>query len=119
MRDIGTRIRRYRLTRFARGNGPFFARFRWLWPIVGLWIVYVGLISEHSLLRLWRMNREGERMRADLAATRQELDGLEARMKDPRARRDQGEHILRERSGWARPGEIIYRIPADADTSEH
>ena len=111
MRDIGARIRRYRLTRYASRHGSILSQLRWVWPFLLLWVAYMGLFSEHSLWRLWQLSREGSRMRAELATTRQELERIEAKMNDPKARREQGEHILRERNGWAKPGEIIYRIP--------
>jgi len=111
VRDIGQRIRRYRLTRYESPHRPLLRRLRWLLPFLLLWLAYVGLFSEHSLLRLWKLSREEARTRAELASTRQELQRAEARLKDPRARRTEGEHVLRERDGWARPSEIIYRIP--------
>ncbi len=111
MRDISARIRRYRLSRYSPLHGSLSRHFRWAWPILGLWLAYVVLLSEHSLFRIWLMGRESMRVRTELAATRQELDRLERQMKDPHARRDQAEHTLRERNGYAGPREIVYRIP--------
>jgi cell division protein FtsB len=117
MRDIGARIQRYRLTRYGPRNTHLFRRLAWVWPILALWGVYVGFLGEHSLLRIWKLSRENARMKADLVDARKELSRLEERMGDPRVMRDRAEHVLRERSGWAKPGEIIYRIPASkADT---
>ena len=111
MRDIGQKIQRYRLTRFGPRNAPLLRRLAWVWPILGIWGVYVLFFGEHSLLRIWRLSQENHRMRAELVSTQKELDRLEGRMNDPRVMRDDGEHLLRERSGFAKPGEIIYRIP--------
>lgn len=111
MRDIGQRIQRYRLTRFGPRNASLLRRLAWVWPILGLWGVYVLFLGEHSVIRIWRLSQENRRMRAELASTQKELNRLEGRMNDPRVMRDRAEHMLRERSGYARPGEIIYRIP--------
>jgi len=109
MRDISTRIQRYRLSRYGRTDGSLFRRLRWAWPLLALWLVYVGLLSEHSLFRLWRLNVENARLRATLGATRQEIGRLDRQMADPRARQERGEHALRERDGMGRRDEIIYR----------
>jgi cell division protein FtsB len=117
MRDIGARIQRYRLSRYGAASPSLLRSLRWIWPILGLWLAYVTFFSEHSLFRIWRMGREDASLRAELDATRHELSRLETQMKDPRVRRDQAEHLLRERSGFAKPGEIIYRVPSqDADS---
>lgn len=110
MRDIGQRIQRYRLTRFGPRNAPLLRRLAWVWPILGIWGAYVLFFGEHSLLRIWRLSQENHRMRAELVSTQKELDRIEGRMNDPRVMRDDAEHLLRERSGFAKPGEIIYRF---------
>lgn len=112
MRDIGTRIQRYRLSRYASPAGDLLRRLRWALPLLGLWAVYAILLSDHSLLRMWRLNREGAEARRSLEDTRKELTQLEKDMNDPAIRRRQGEQLLREKSGFARRGEIIYRFPA-------
>ena len=114
MRDIGDRIRRYRLTRFGPRDSSLLRRLAWVWPILGLWGAYVLFLGEHSMLRIWRLSRENQRMQTELVSTRQELDRLEGRLNDPNLMRDRAEHLMRERSGWAKPGEIIYRIPESA-----
>lgn len=118
MRDIGQRIQRYRLTRFGPRNASLLRRLAWVWPILGLWGVYALFLGEHSVLRIWRLSQENRRMRAELASTQKELDGIEKRMSDPRAMQDEAEHAIRERSGFARRGERIYRYDEDrADSS--
>ncbi|TMQ72997.1 MAG: septum formation initiator family protein [Candidatus Eisenbacteria bacterium] len=84
----------------------------WVWPLLGLWLVYVGALGEHSWFRIWRLSRESGRIQKELAATRTQLDRLEHQLKDPDARRQLGEKVLRERNGFAGQGELIYRIPA-------
>ena len=121
MRDIGQRIQRYRLTRFGPRNAPLLRRLAWVWPILGLWGAYAVYFGEHSLLRIWRLRQENERMRAELVSAQKELNRLEGRMNDPRLTREDAEHALRVQSGFARPGVVIYRIPetkADSVDSE-
>ena len=118
MRDIGQRIQRYRLTRFGPRNASLLRRLAWVWPILGLWGVYALFLGEHSVLRIWRLSQENHRMRAELARAQKELTQIEKRMTDPRAVRNDAEHAIRERSGFARRGEIIYRFEDDkADSS--
>ena len=111
MRDIGERIQRYRLSRYGAASGRP-RRIGWVWPLLGLWLVYVGALGEHSWFRIWRLSRESGRIQKELAATRTQLDRLEHQLKDPDARRQLGEKVLRERNGFAGQGELIYRIPA-------
>jgi cell division protein FtsB len=109
VRDIGERIRRYRLSRYgSSATRP--RRLGWIWPLLALWLVYAGLLGEHSWLRIWRMNRENADRQKELAATRAEQARLEHQLRDPSAQRDRGEKILREQSGFARKDELIYRI---------
>ena len=118
MRDIGARIRRYRLSRYGSPHGVL-RHLRWAWPILGLWLAYVTLFSEHGLFRIWRMSRESARVQTELETTRKEITRREAEMKYPRAFRERAEHILRERSGYAGPGDIIYRIRSPGPDSLH
>ena len=111
MRDIGQRIQRYRLTRFGPRSSSLFRRLAWVWPILGLWGVYALFLGEHSVIRIWRLSQENRRMRAELASTQKELARIEGKMNDPQVMRDRAEHALRERNGYARRDEIIYRIP--------
>ncbi len=112
MRDIGRRIQRYRLTRYAptrRLSVP-----RWAWIALGVWALWAGVVSDHSFYQLWRLERAGARERANLERTRVELQRLEQQTRDPRVRLSEAERHLREEDGWSRPNEIIYRIDDDA-----
>ena len=116
--DIGTRIQRYRLSRYGSPAGPLLRRLRWALPLLGLWLVYITLLSDHSLLRMWRLGRDGVGMRRELEVTRKELVRIETEMKDPAARRRQAEQLIREKSGFAKPKELIYRIPEPDSTAK-
>ena len=113
MRDIGSRIERYRLSRYAMPEDPVRRRLRWFWLLPALWLVWVGFVSEHSFLRLGQLARERARTAADLRRVKAEIARLDVMVHDPDARRDLAEHALREKAGMAQPGEIIYRIRTD------
>ena len=112
MRDIGSRIGRYRLTRYARRRGV--RGVTWILVGLGLWLLWAVAISDHSLLRIWRLRRERSTAQHDLADVRREHARIEAELERPGARRKLAERRLREESGMARPGEIVYRIRGDA-----
>jgi cell division protein FtsB len=112
MRDIGTRIQRYRLSRYAAPQDPLRRRLRWGWLVFALWMVWVGVISEHNFLRLWRLSAERVHSEAELRRLDSEVAALDAQLRDPAARRRLTEQALR-RSGMAGKGEIIYRFGRD------
>jgi len=108
MRDIGRRIQRYRLARYAphrRLSAP-----RWVWIALAIWVMWAGFVSDHSFYQLWRLERASAREHANLERTRLELQRLDRQTNDPRARLSEAERHLREDDGWSRPNEIIYRI---------
>jgi hypothetical protein len=112
MRDIGRRIQRYRLSRYRPIPGGLPRPPRWVWVVAALWLAYVGVLSERSLFRIWRMGAENAR-----AEARAEIARLDREARDPRARLSEAEHALR-REGFARRGEVIYRIqPGAPDTT--
>ena len=109
MRDIGTRIQRYRLARYAMPEDRVSRRLRWVWLAVALWLVWVGFVSDHNFYRLIQLGREEQHAKAELERARTDLARLDAQLADPRAQRRLAENAAR-RNGMARPGEIIYRI---------
>ena len=118
MNDIGRRIRRYRLTRYAVPTGGFPRPPRLIWIALALWLAWVGFVSDHSLYRIWRVGAESARTRQQLAEARSEVARLDADARDPVQRSRQVEGALRK-DGFARQGEIIYRIqPGRPDTSQ-
>ena len=118
MGDIGSRIRRYRLSRYAPQGARPPRRLAWVWLALAAWVLWAGVVSDHSFVQLWRLERERARADHDLKAARVEIDRLEAEARDPDLKRSAAERSLRERNGMARPGEIVYRIQqAPRDTS--
>ncbi len=117
MRDIGERLHRRRLLRYAPPDSPARRGFRWVAVVLVSWLVWAGLISDHSFYRIWRLSRENRRVSLEVEQLTSELQRLEAEARDPRARRERAEHALREKTGMAKPGEIIYRIRGGEDSS--
>ena len=116
MRDIGRRIQRYRLSRYRPIQGGMPRPPRWAWVLGALWLVYVGVVSERSLYRIWRMGAENARAERELAEARAEIARMEREGRDPKAQLEEAERALR-REGFAKRGELIYRIqPGALDT---
>lgn len=114
MRDIGSRLRRYRLSRYAPPGDPLRKGLRWGWVALGLWLVWIGVLSDHSLWRIWNLSRESARAERELQSTRAAVERLDAELTNPETQRELAERALRERTGMARPGEIVYRIRGGA-----
>ena len=113
MRDIGARIQRYRLSRYALPEDRVRRRLRWAWLAAALWLIWVGFGSDHNFVRLWQLAHERQRSAAELHRLTGEIARRDAQMHDPAEQRDLAERALR-RTGMARRGEIIYRIGTDA-----
>lgn len=108
MRDIGSRIQRYRLSRYAHAAGGRRLRLHWLWILALGWIAWAGLLSEHSFYRIWRLSAETERTQHAIEDARAQTAALEAEHDDPELRRERIEKVLRQR--MARPDEIVYKV---------
>ena len=113
MRDIGRRIQRYRLSRYRPLPSGIPHPPRWVWLAAAAWLVYIGILSDRSLYRIWRMGQENSRAVKRLHDAETEIHRLDQDAADPRARLDEAERALR-REGFAKPGEIVYRIQANA-----
>mgnify|MGYP001489586831 CR=1 FL=1 len=117
MRDIGRRIKRYRLSRYAPPEDRVHRGLRWVWVLAALWLVWIGVISDHSLWRIWRLSLENTGAHRQVAEARGELERIDRDLRDTRSARDLAEKELREKHGMAGPGEIIYRVRGDAPDS--
>ena len=116
MRDIGSRIRRYRLTRYAVPSDPIRRRLHWAWLLAIAWCAWVGFLSDHSFFRLSRLRQEHQRTLLEVNRTRAEILAIEKDSQDPRSRLELAERKLRS-TGMARPGEIIYRMSGGDSTT--
>ena len=112
MRDIGIRIQRYKLSRYAPPE-KISERAR-LWLTLGLaaWLIWALFLSDHSAVRLLGLGQRESRTNAQLAATQK---GNRRLQQDLRSANDPAvaERILRERHNFARPGELLYVIQTD------
>jgi cell division protein FtsB len=116
MRDISGRLQRHRLRRYAAPEDPMRLRIHWAWWGLLAWLLWVCLLSDHSFYRLWQLRQENVRTRSELDRVTQQVRTLDADLRDPRTQRGRAERALREKSGMARPGEIIYRIQPARDS---
>jgi cell division protein FtsB len=112
MRDIGIRIQRYKLSRYAPPE-KISERAR-LWLTLGLagWLIWSLFLSDHSAVRLMGLANREAKTNAQLATTQKTVRHLEQDLKsadDPAV----AERILRERHNFARPGELLYVIQPD------
>jgi cell division protein FtsB len=114
MRDIGTRLSRHRLSRYAPPADPLQRKLRWGWVALSLWLVWIGLLSDHSLWRIWRLGQENARAEQQLERTRAEAERLDRELNNPATQRELAERTGREKMGMARPGELVYRIRENA-----
>ena len=112
MRDIGIRIQRYKLSRYAPPE-KISERAR-LWLTLGLagWLIWALFLSDHSAVRLMALANREAKTNAQLASTQRQVRRLE---QDLRSANDPAvaERILRERHNFARPGELLYVIQSD------
>lgn len=107
-KDISRRLSRYRLSRYGTPD-DWFRRLRWLLGGAAVWALWAGLLSDHSMYRLWRLEREQQRSADELERTKHAAVELNTEIEDPKLRRQRAESQARSQ-GMARPGEIIYRI---------
>ncbi|MGH7741389.1 MAG: FtsB family cell division protein [Candidatus Eiseniibacteriota bacterium] len=107
MRDIGRRIGRYRLSRYAPPVDRVRRSLRWAWWLGALWLVWIGLISDHSLLRIARLRYAIVSSQRKLERSSRELQAIAATLRDPDL---MVEREARVTYGMAKPGELIYRV---------
>ena len=99
------------------GRSPFapapFQIPRWVWLVVGVWLAWVTVISDHSLLRIVQLKREIASAESETRKLKDETSVIENQLGDPSTRRFHAEEIARTQHGWAAPGEIVYRFKDD------
>jgi cell division protein FtsB len=114
-KDITGRVLRKPLhSPYGAGAGPSWRR--WVLLVAAGWLLYVSVLSDHSLWRIMRLRQELTASDAEVKHVRSETHKLEQRLDDPRARADHAEEVLRTQ-GMARPGEIVYRLGGSAADS--
>lgn len=86
---------------------------RWLWLVLGLWLAWVTVISEHSFWRISQLKAQVASAERDTKRIKDETEQMQAQVKDPASKRYRAEEIARTEHGWAAPGEIVYRFRGD------
>ena len=80
---------------------------------------YVAVAGgEHSLMDAWDARAELARRHADLRTVQHQIDSLRARTDSLRNDDEALERLARERYGFIRGGEYLYRISAGAQDEE-
>jgi len=105
--DIGARLERYRLSRYAAPQNPWRYRVRWVLLGLAAWVLWAGIISEHSFYRLWRIKSEANQKRAQLESIEAEVNRLNYDLDDPKVRDYRAEQALRKQ-GMAAKDEYVY-----------
>lgn len=88
--------------------------------IVALWAIYEGVLSQHSLLNLYKFRQERNQLKQQLAEAQAKRDDLKRRIELLETDSFEIERLARENLGFAKKGEIIYRYeePAPEDPEE-
>ena len=87
MKDISRRLSRYRLSRYG-SHDDWFRRLRWLLAGIAVWLLWAGLLSDHSFYRLWRLEKEQQRTVETLEQTKHAARELSTEITDPKMKRD-------------------------------
>ncbi len=100
-RDITGRVlgRPLRSPYVPGGGTP---RARWIWLLAIAWLLWAGVISDHSWWRIARLRHDLASTQSDLARVHREASALDARVNDPAERERHAEEALRARHGAAR-----------------
>jgi cell division protein FtsB len=116
MRDIGIRIQRYRLQRYAKpGSTGDRARMVLTFALAG-WVIYAVFLSGHSLVRIAALEHKRGTTEKRLTDVQGEVKRAEqdlAQSDDPAV----VERVLRERHNFAHEGEVLYVIQKDGNVA--
>jgi cell division protein FtsB len=78
------------------------------------WAAYSLVAGEHGLLAIAALERDRDRLHAEIAAIEAQIAALSERLGDDSRNAYVLEKTARETYGLARSGEIVYRFDADA-----
>ncbi len=94
------------LRRFFRENAAAF-----LWTGLALLVVQ-DIFGTHGVLAMRRSQREAAEIRKEISKLNDENRQLQDRVKDLKSDPKAIEEIARQEMGLARPGELIFKLPA-------
>lgn len=94
------------LRRFLRANAPAF-----IWTGLALLVVQ-DVFGTHGVLAMRRSQREASEIRKEIQKLNDENRQLQDRVKDLKSDPQAIEEIARRDMGLARPGELIFKLPA-------
>lgn len=77
--------------------------------LVALWGIYEGVLSQHSVVNLYKFRQERNELKQQLAEAEAKRDDLKRRLELLETDSFEVERLARETMGLAREGEIIYR----------
>lgn len=78
--------------------------------VLGIAIYFATAGGEYSVLEVRRAEAELEQRRAELPVVRRQIDSLRARIDSLRHHDEALERFARERYGFIRDGELLYRF---------
>jgi cell division protein FtsB len=113
MKDITRRLARHP-SAFGPPRGPWARLARVAVLGFAVWLLWAGVLSDHSLLRLWQVSRQNARVAHEAATVQSEAERVDRQLRDPEQRHDLAEQVLREEHGLARKGERVYRVDGSA-----
>ena len=74
---------------------------------VAIWLCF---FSEHSLVAIWRLQHEKERLQNDIISYKKTISEFEESINEVSGDREAMEHFARERLNMKKPNEDVYLI---------
>ena len=75
--------------------------------LAGVWLCF---LSEHSLLAIWRLQREKERLQKEIVNYKNTISEFEQSINEVSGDRNAMEHFARERLNMKKPNEDVFLI---------
>ncbi|MFI5370144.1 MAG: septum formation initiator family protein [Candidatus Eisenbacteria bacterium] len=113
MKDITRRLARHP-SAYGPERGPAERLRRILLIGLSAWLLWAGLLSDHSLLRLWQVSHQNTRVEHEARTVQTEAERIDRQLRDPDQRQALAEQVLREEHGLARKDERVYRVDGSA-----
>jgi cell division protein FtsB len=116
MRDVASRIKKYRLLRYRRPE-PKARRtlLRILLLALSVWLAYQVIASEHGLIKISRTKGELKELDREAASLIKEKEELNETAKKYENNPYLVEKSLRDELGMAKEDEIVYRFEDDEE----